>query len=95
MLTAKEQLEICKTCKKKSFDSSIGLVCSLTKTRRSFVNHCDDYEGDAKEVYKKIQAEKALEEIGEGVQTPAWKIILGVVLALFALIRLIMTLNGR
>ena len=93
MLTEKEQLEVCKTCKKKSFDSSIGLVCSLTGTRRSFENQCDDYEEDAKAAFKKRQATQAYQQIEKEANIPVWKIILGLVLAIIAVVRLIMTLN--
>ena len=93
MLTEKEQLELCKTCTNRGFDSSIGLVCSLTKTRRSFVETCKDYKEDEKEAFKKRQAEQAYQEITQEGNISVWKLVLGLILAAFAVFRLIRNLS--
>ena len=90
MLTEKEQLEYCKTCKNKALDFKTGLVCSLTNTRRTFETSCPDYTEDEVETFKKAQAEQAYQEIKKELETPVWKIILSIVIGLVALIRLVM-----
>lgn len=41
-----QQLAICKTCTKRKMDHEIGLVCSLTNAKPSFMDKCAEYEVD-------------------------------------------------
>ena len=93
MLTEKEQLEYCKTCKNRTLDFKIGLVCSLTNTRRTFETSCQDYVEDKVETYKKAKAEREYQEIKKELETPAWKIILSIIIAIVAVVRLVMALT--
>jgi hypothetical protein len=48
MHTRQDSLDICKTCKKRSFDMKTGIICSITNEQRLFVteNECPDYQQD-------------------------------------------------
>ncbi|MDT7830878.1 hypothetical protein RQM59_00715 [Flavobacteriaceae bacterium S356] len=93
MLTDEEQLQYCLKCQKRGFDMKVGVVCSLTSTRRTFISSCDDYVEDEIEAHKMLVAEKELKEAIDKVsKRPPWRTILTVLLALIALIKLILSL---
>jgi hypothetical protein len=40
------KLDFCKKCKKRKFDSKLGIVCSLTNEKPTFEDNCPDFESD-------------------------------------------------
>ena len=38
-----EQLELCRTCQNKSFNSQVGIICGLTNAKPTFSDTCPDY----------------------------------------------------
>lgn len=93
MLTKEEQIQYCLKCQKRAFDMKVGVICSLTNNRRTFISSCNDYVEDEHEAYKMLAAEKELNEALEKVhkKTP-WRIVVTVLLALIAIIKLIISL---
>lgn len=92
MLTDEEQFEYCKICQKKKIDFKVGLVCSLTNTRRTFQTSCNDYVEDKEAAEKKRKMENELQGALEKINTPKsqWRIVIGIIVALIALIRIIL-----
>lgn len=39
-------IEYCKKCKKRKFDSNRGIICSLTEEKPNFIDNCGDFEKD-------------------------------------------------
>jgi len=97
MLNDKEKLQFCKKCQKRTFDSSIGIVCSLTKAKPTFLENCKDFLVDTVQIEKEIGRKKNdpsnyeidIEE-EESKPKSSWQIFLSVIIAIVALIRLIM-----
>ncbi len=95
LLTDKERLNICKTCKKKKFDPESGLLCSLTDRKPDFLMTCDDYEVDPIEKEKQIRIEKQRSQSQAPKESSSfsWRTLLSVVIAIIAIIRLANTCN--
>ncbi len=84
----KERLQYCKTCEKREFNSSIGIVCSLTKEKPNFQNRCSDYVMDAKAVEKikaQISYNNTSSESVEKESNPVWFFI-GLLIAVIKLL---------
>jgi len=58
-MTLRERLEFCNKCEKRTFDKSVGIVCSLTNRKPNFERTCKDFKKDRVE----IQKEKAKEYV--------------------------------
>ncbi|PLX09679.1 MAG: hypothetical protein C0596_01270 [Marinilabiliales bacterium] len=58
-----DRLKMCKTCKNRSFNPELGLVCGLTSEKPDFAEHCKQYIEDAKKLneYENRQAEGEVE----------------------------------
>lgn len=85
------QLEFCKKCVNKSFSSSQGVVCGLTKEKPTFLTTCPDYVKDEKEERRIIQREAAMadeyvDESGESVSP--WRIIWGILVFILVMVRI-------
>lgn len=99
VLTSQEQLEFCKKCKKRTFNSSIGIVCSITNAKPNFTSSCKDYIIDSRHVEKELSRQSSnsrdyLVDINEDSKpTPSWKIALSIILFIIAIIRLIATFS--
>jgi hypothetical protein len=65
MKTAVEKLQVCKVCLKRTFESSKGIVCSLTNEKPNFVNDCDDYDVD--EIANNKMNSKGMPSIYKGI----------------------------
>jgi hypothetical protein len=55
----KDRLTYCQYCKNRVFDSSQGLICSLTKEKASFDTECNDFVKDEKELEKSMMGNGA------------------------------------
>ena len=89
MLTALEKLDFCKKCENRSSDLKLGIVCSLTNAKPDFVESCKDFKPDQAEVQKEIARQQLEREAKEAIKMPVWQIVLSVIIALIALVRLI------
>lgn len=70
MLSEKERLSYCKTCQKRTFDTTIGLVCSLTNAKPTFEENCEDYLLDPKvkaQPKVKVKTEEEKKEDRKGI----------------------------
>lgn len=54
-----KQLEYCKKCTKKSFDSRQGVICSLTNQKADFENECEHFEIDKAKIAAETEKQKA------------------------------------
>lgn len=50
MKSQKEKLQICSTCKKRSFDPNTGIICSLTYQKPTFDDECPTFDPDAGQI---------------------------------------------
>jgi len=51
-MTLRERLEFCNKCQNRTFDKSVGIVCSLTNRKPNFDKTCKDFKKDIVEVQK-------------------------------------------
>jgi hypothetical protein len=55
-----ERLKVCSTCQNRKFDPSHGVVCSLTKKKPEFEEHCEHYtavdNSEAKHIAKAVMS---------------------------------------
>jgi hypothetical protein len=93
MLTSQEQLEFCKKCEKKTLDLKVGIICSLTNAKPNFGDSCKDFVVDPAEAQKMIAREMLTKEAEEAIKMPVWQIVLSVIIAIVAIVRLIMAFN--
>ncbi|MFY0603004.1 MAG: hypothetical protein JXQ93_03575 [Flavobacteriaceae bacterium] len=93
MLTTKEQLEFCKKCENKTLDLKVGVICSLTNAKPNFGDSCKDFTVDSVEVQKMVAREILTNEAAEAIKMPVWQIVLSVIIALVALVRLVMAFS--
>ena len=59
-----ERLQYCKICQKRSFDRSVGIICSLTNAKPEFEEKCENFqidEAEAKLVLEKNQQRAQIE----------------------------------
>lgn len=84
-MTLQQQLVFCKQCDKRSFDESIGLVCSLTQNKPEFEDTCSNFSIDAKAANKAVARQATAEK---EKKTPVWTYILIGVIILRVLMRL-------
>lgn len=67
-MTREERLVYCKVCKNRSFNTNLGIVCSLTQEQASFNGTCPDYDEDAREVQNvEVQKENIKAETKKGI----------------------------
>ena len=57
-MTREEHLKFCRQCKKRSFNSKSGIICSLTQEIAAFENECEHYEEDEIEARNFVRQEK-------------------------------------
>ncbi len=48
-MTREEYIKICNTCKNRGFDSSQGVICSLSSALPAFEESCEDYKFNEEE----------------------------------------------
>ena len=88
------QIDLCKKCVNKSFHSSQGIVCGLTNEKPTFQLTCPDFVKDVKEE-RRLAERAAVQDAGFGYEdtqqesTPVWRIILGIIIFIIAIVRLI------
>nr|WP_321406795.1 hypothetical protein [uncultured Carboxylicivirga sp.] len=65
-------LQQCKVCTKRKFNSSIGLICGLTNEKPNFIGRCEEGELDENEAKRlqKLQEEAEEEEMSGGFLGP-------------------------
>lgn len=93
MLTTQEQLEFCKKCEKKKLDLSVGVICSLTNEKPNFGESCKDFVVNQAEAQKMIAREIITKDAEEAMKMPVWQIILSVIIAIVAIVRLVMAFS--
>jgi hypothetical protein len=88
------KIELCKKCVNKSFDSSQGIVCGLTKAKPTFQMTCQDFVKDVAEE-RRLNERAALENASydhgnqQESSTPVWKIVLNVIIFIVIIVKLI------
>lgn len=50
-----KQIETCKSCSNRKFDSQQGILCSLTEAKPSFEDNCSDFIQDEKIIKRKLK----------------------------------------
>jgi magnesium-transporting ATPase (P-type) len=50
-----KQIDTCKSCTKRKYDSQQGILCSLTDAKPTFENTCPDFQQDEKILNKEIE----------------------------------------
>lgn len=53
-----KQIETCKSCSNRKFDSQQGILCSLTEAKPSFEDICPDFIQDEKIIKKEVEISK-------------------------------------
>ncbi|NOU60392.1 DUF4328 domain-containing protein [Marinifilum caeruleilacunae] len=53
-----KQIETCKSCENRKFDTQQGILCSLTDAKPIFEEICSDYVQDEKTIQKKLEVSK-------------------------------------
>jgi hypothetical protein len=67
-MTREERLVYCKVCKKRSFNTNLGIICSLTGEHASFNGTCSDFDEDPREVHHvQVQQENIKAETKKGI----------------------------
>lgn len=88
-MTLEERIQICSTCKNKTFSTREGLLCGKTGKKPEFVNACYDYDADSKEIERqkaKLAEEANSDEIsGFMAFYVYWSIPLGIIITLISL----------
>lgn len=80
----KERLVLCKQCQKKSFDPTLGVICSLSNSKPNFEGNCSDFVIDPKEAQRiAIKNEDYQEEKSKNYSV--W-VIVGVILIILRII---------
>ncbi|EDP98170.1 hypothetical protein U8527_19380 [Kordia algicida OT-1] len=87
------QLEFCKKCVNRSFTSSEGIICGLTRRKPTFIDTCPEFKKDIEEE-KKIAGRKAMQEadiLGEGNEkpVPVWRTVLSILIFILVIVRLV------
>lgn len=67
MESVSQKLELCKLCTKRKFNTSVGIICSLTNEKPAFENQCEHYEVDEKAQKSVVEFEKT-DDIASGIQ---------------------------
>lgn len=85
------QITLCKQCKKRSFSSTNGIVCSITSEKPTFEIHCPVFEKDEKEE-KRVRERQAMEaaeamETAEGGSSPI-RVIFSILIFILVIIRI-------
>jgi hypothetical protein len=58
----KEKIEFCNKCENRKFNSKIGVTCSLTDNKPSFITNCNNFK-ENNEYLKKVESEKIKKEL--------------------------------
>ena len=57
-MTHEERIALCKICSNRSFDSKLGIACSLTGRRPDFIGTTKDFMRDEHEIEKELKREE-------------------------------------
>ncbi|MDT7830879.1 hypothetical protein RQM59_00720 [Flavobacteriaceae bacterium S356] len=83
MMSPKEQLEFCKKCEKKTFNQSVGIICSLTNAKPNFIESCDDYVIDPTEVIRnEVRAKIKKEETELNRMIFSWRTLVTIIVVI-------------
>lgn len=88
-MTQEEKLQYCKVCVNKKMDFQQGLLCGLTNKKPSFDMFCRDYERDITLEKKQKGREEASQWSNGSNSKVTVKNVLFVIVAIFAIIRLL------
>jgi len=84
-----QKLAFCKQCQKRSFDSTIGMVCSLTQRKPDFIDSCATYVADPKEVQKQANRIKEAANMTDTEKSSTGSSIWAVIVGILAIIKII------
>ena len=83
------QLVFCKQCQKRAFNPKSGIICSITNEQASFIDDCENFEKDLKT--ENVELSSAGAKPDEALSKEStFKIVIGVIIAIVAVVRLIM-----
>jgi len=86
--TIKQRLDLCKLCTKRTYNSNIGLICSLTQVKPDFRKMCAEFNLDIKEYQKRKNR-----IINKSKKKPIWAYIITGLIIIRILIKLIQLIN--
>ncbi len=91
-MTHEERIALCKICSNRSFDSKLGIACSLTGRRPDFIGTTKDFMRDEHKIEKELKREEeAAEDEKISINT---KMAIGVVLVLAGIVVYFITNGG-
>ena len=89
--TIEQRLDLCKLCTKRTYNSNIGLICSLTQVKPDFRNMCVEFNLDSKEYQKREN--RIINNGNKSKKKPIWAYIITGLIIIRILIKLIQLIN--
>ena len=91
-MTTEERLRFCNLCKNRKMSLQQGLLCKLTDKQADFEGSCAKFYPDSENTISSA-SNTPYQEAKVTDETPTWRIVLSVIIAIIAVVRLIAVLN--
>ena len=91
-MTREERLRFCNLCKNRKMSFQQGLLCKLTDKQADFEGSCAKFYPDSDNTISSPST-TSYQQTKNTDDTPTWRIVLSVIIAIIAVVRLLAALS--